>query len=98
MLYRSTVPSLSFAGVINSAYDFGDSTLPPCSALSQVTRSPAVEQSEPAAKGHVWTLGGARRTMPFCTWYPCARRSMFSLLLQYIDRFIPSGSKIFFSM
>src|SRR5688500_4611472 len=97
MLYRSTVPSLSFAGVINSAYDFGESTLPPCSALSQVTRSPAVEQSDPAEKGQVWTLVGARRITPFWTWYPWARRSTFSPLLQYIDRFMPNGPKSFFS-
>ena len=49
--YRSGVPSLSLAGVVISWYDFGDSTLPPCSALTHVTRSPAVEQSDPAAKG-----------------------------------------------
>jgi hypothetical protein len=44
--------------------------------------SPAVEQSDPAANGQVCTFVDARRTTPFCTWYPCARRSMFSALLQ----------------
>ena len=76
MPYLSGVPSLSFAGVISSPYDLADSTFPPCSALSHVTMSPAVEQSEPAEKGQVCTLVGARRTMPFCTMSPCARRGM----------------------
>src|SRR5688572_29294234 len=97
MAYRSAVPSFSFDGAIISAYDLGDNTLPPCSALSQVTRSPAVEQSDPAEKGQVWTLVGARRITPFWTWYPWARRSTFSALLQYIDRFMPSGANSFFS-
>ena len=52
---------MSFEGAIISAYDFGDSTLPPCSALSHVTMSPAVEQIEPAENGQVCTLVGARR-------------------------------------
>ena len=47
--YRRRVPSLSVAGVIISAYDFGVSTLPPCSAFSHVIRSSAVEQIAPPA-------------------------------------------------
>src|SRR5687768_7258914 len=56
MLYRRGVPSLSFAGEISSAYDVGESTLPPCNACSQVIRSPAVEQMPPAANGPVYTV------------------------------------------
>src|SRR5436190_13635668 len=97
MLYRSSVPSFNFDGVVISAYDFCESNLPPCKALIQMTRSPAVEQSEPAENGQVCTFVGARRIIPFCMPYPCARRSTFSALLQYDDRFIPNGSNSFFS-
>jgi hypothetical protein len=46
--YRVGVPSASVDAVVISVYDFGESTLPPCSACSHATMSPADEQSEPA--------------------------------------------------
>src|SRR5216683_2156777 len=49
MEYRRRVPSFSVDGVIISADDFGESTLPPCSACSHLIMSSAVEQSAPAA-------------------------------------------------
>src|SRR5437773_9799107 len=97
MPYRSDVPSLSFAGAINSAYDFGESTLPPCNACSQVIKSPAVEHMPPPAYVPVCTMSGTRLVAPLRMLYPLARFGTCFALSQYIERDIPRGAKIRFS-
>ena len=95
--YVNAVPSLNVAGVVSSAYDAGDSTWPPCSACSHTSMSDAVEQTAPAANVAVWTIGGTFPAVPPRMPCPAARFSIVSASLQYIERFIPSGAKIFCS-